>query len=410
MFFKSPQNKRLKVKAFLSLPILIFSGMFLAVAVTKAEYTHDSGGWGWGGSQDLFTSTTAGLGWISTNSTDCDLGGDGSVSAAEAALTGCSEGVIADYGIDIPGIIGNPLSGYAWSENYGWISFNRDDLSGCPAGACAAVRRSSTEIAGWARILSLRIGGTTSGGWIRLASEIGDTVTYGVTVDHRSMEFGGYAYSDEVGWIDFSPIPDSVIGDISVEECFVALDESDCNGSITWDLQEGTSPYEVVHDTTGTVLGNSSTTATTSFVMVYGTNQITASAAGLYPAVWTGSVECEAGLFFHSGLGTPVCKQPPEVSIVTPIVPTRISRQQSMVDVDFGVLANYDVTCNVYGSVPSGTNVVHAASPSLRIHTFTTDPLLSAQTIEVECGVAGIPESYSSSTVRIDVVPSYQER
>ena len=389
--------------------LLAFSGMFLAVAVTKAGYTHDSGGWGWGGSQDLFTSTTAGLGWISTNSTDCDLGDDGTVSAAEAALTGCSEGAIADYGIDIPGIIGNPLSGYAWSENYGWISFNSGDLAGCPTGTCTAFRRSLTEIAGWARILSLRIGGTTSGGWVKLASEVGDTVTYGVTVDSRSMEFGGYAYSDEVGWIDFSPIPDSMIGTLGVTECTIALDDAECEGSVAWDLQTGAAPYAVVNETTGSTIGTASTSAGTLFTLAHGLNMVRATATGLHPAVWSNTITCASGLFFNTDLATPVCKTPPEVSI-TPIVPSRISRQQSMVNVEFRVLANYDAVCNVYGSVPSGTNVTHTGSPGLVIHTFTTDPLLSAQTIEVACGVPGIAESYSTSTVRIDVVPSYQER
>lgn len=397
--------------------LLFTTGMFLGVATSKAGYSHESNGWAWGGSEDLFTSTTAGLGWISMNSTDCDLGDDGTVSAAEAALTGCAEGPIADYGVDTWGGGPSIASGYAWSENYGWISFNQSDLTGCPSGVCAArhvsggYRLPLTGMAGWARILSLvQWGPGNQGGWVKLASESDDTISYGVTYHIRSKEFGGYAYSDEVGWIDFSPVPDSEVGTIDVDMCDVALDENECEGVISWDLRAGNAPYEVFSETTQTILGNTSTTAPILFTLLHGTNQVRATATDLFPAVWTGTVECEEGLFFHTGLGTPVCKQPPEVSIITPVIPTRVSRQQSMVTVEFGVLANFDATCNVYGSVPAGTNVSHTASSSLVLHTFTTDPLLSAQTVEVECGVVGIPESFSSSTMRIDVVPSYQER
>jgi hypothetical protein len=53
-----------------------------------------------------------------------------------------------------------PLSGYAWSSNIGWISFN---------------------------------GATTDGN------------TYGVYIDDVSGNLSGYAWSSNIGWIDFSP-------------------------------------------------------------------------------------------------------------------------------------------------------------------------------------------------------------
>jgi len=56
------------------------------------------------------------IGWISFNNT---TGGGG-----------------VNYGVNIgsDGI----FSGYAWSENIGWISFNQSELSGCPSGTCRA--------------------------------------------------------------------------------------------------------------------------------------------------------------------------------------------------------------------------------------------------------------------------------
>src|SRR5690606_12033986 len=40
------------------------------------------------------------------------------------------------YGISVSG--SGTLSGYAWSDNIGWISANSADLSGCPSGSCSA--------------------------------------------------------------------------------------------------------------------------------------------------------------------------------------------------------------------------------------------------------------------------------
>ena len=54
------------------------------------------------------------------------------------------------------------LSGYAWSDNVGWVSFS-----------CQNKR---------------------------------DNYDYGVSIDIDTGEMGGYAWSDSIGWIDFSPV------------------------------------------------------------------------------------------------------------------------------------------------------------------------------------------------------------
>ena len=59
------------------------------------------------------------------------------------------------------------LSGYAWSENIGWISFNASDLNGCPSAPCEArISDDNTKITGWARAIRPKIPeGQTLGGW-----------------------------------------------------------------------------------------------------------------------------------------------------------------------------------------------------------------------------------------------------
>lgn len=123
------------------------------------------------------------IGWISFNCTD---------------TSSCSA---VDYGVDIA--INGDLSGYAWSDNIGWISFNSSDLSPCPSGACKA-KLSGNNLQGWARALSY---GDSWDGWISLNGS-----NYGITLNNND-EFIGYAWdasdinSEAIGqgWIDFNP-------------------------------------------------------------------------------------------------------------------------------------------------------------------------------------------------------------
>jgi hypothetical protein len=101
----------------------------------------------------------------------------------------------SNYGVNIDDS-GN-FSGYAWSENIGWISFNPSELAGCPSGTCQAqVNLLNGDVSGWARALSY---GGGWDGWIRLRG-----TNYGVSINTDTGEFSGYAWSDMVaGWISF---------------------------------------------------------------------------------------------------------------------------------------------------------------------------------------------------------------
>lgn len=161
--------------------LAVVSGV--AIKHSFAGTSQSGAGWLWGGMDAAGGGNTA-LGWISMNSTE----------PASAV----------DYGVNIPSANGD-LSGYSWSEHYGWVSFNAADVAGCPAGVCSA-RRSGNNLVGWARILSIRDAGANSGGWsgyVSLdSSTTGSLMPYGVMVLGNTLF--GYAWSDELGWIDFS--------------------------------------------------------------------------------------------------------------------------------------------------------------------------------------------------------------
>lgn len=110
----------------------------------------------------------------------------------------------SNYGVSIDGVTG-VMSGYAWSENIGWISFNSAELTGCPSGTCSAgVSGGLTgtypkTITGWAKVLS-------SGNFIHLSGTAQDGSSYGAQLNGNPT-LTGWSWSDgEVGWMHWADL------------------------------------------------------------------------------------------------------------------------------------------------------------------------------------------------------------
>lgn len=117
------------------------------------------------------------IGWISFNCTNTNS---------------CAS---ADYGVNVKP--NGDMEGYAWSEHIGWISFN--ESSGCPQAPCKPnINQENGTVSGWIKVLAG--GGAQSGGWdgwIHLAGS-----NYAVSA--TSCNWDGWAWgSDVVGWIHF---------------------------------------------------------------------------------------------------------------------------------------------------------------------------------------------------------------
>lgn len=184
------------------LTLTVFALLIFMSASARAAVT----GWLWGGSEEVNDSTIngneTGVGWISMSG--------------------------PTYGVNIPGP-GENLTGQAWSTNIGWIYFD-SLLGGCPSGNCDARRSADgNSLEGWAKIYGIsqeRIAGNSGGweGWISLnssncaADANGDGISdacgtaigasYGVDVagmdgDVNTYNPNSFAWSDELGWIDF---------------------------------------------------------------------------------------------------------------------------------------------------------------------------------------------------------------
>lgn len=145
------------------------------------------------------------VGWISFNDTN-----------EPTPYAGAPYGVNVDTTNKVAGGTGL-FTGKAWSENVGWINFDAVDVAGCPAAPCQArVDWSTGNVTGWAHASN---GSVASGwdGWIKMSD---DTVAvwFGKGVKISGNRLSGYAWGGAdaagvagvVGWIDFSPLVGSI--------------------------------------------------------------------------------------------------------------------------------------------------------------------------------------------------------
>lgn len=112
------------------------------------------------------------------------------------------------YGVNIEED-GN-LTGYAWSSNIGWINFN--PAGPFPDGSHSVkVDLNTKELNGWARACSVFVSGCSgnlsanAGGWDGWISFRGSNPDYGVFIDDNG-KFQGYAWGGGtvIGWISFN--------------------------------------------------------------------------------------------------------------------------------------------------------------------------------------------------------------
>jgi len=168
----------------------IFLGLITVGGIAYAGAGDNVKGWGWGGGVSVNPAGYQGMGWISFNSSDCDSNNDGIPDVASCI------GPVANYGVNFPSGNGN-ITGQAWSEHYGWISFNGADLAGC-APAMAQAKRVGNALQGGARILAIRdaVAVVNAGGYdgcIDLSP---------ATVDTSNGTLNGNFWSSDLGWID----------------------------------------------------------------------------------------------------------------------------------------------------------------------------------------------------------------
>jgi hypothetical protein len=179
------------------------------------------------------------IGWISFSSNNCDS--DGNTFLDVVCGGDNSSTPITPYSVSVDNSTGK-FSGYAWSENIGWISFSRKTCaaganagsgcftdSECPGSSCSYDGPGATgtppqgpyngtedfiafwdkegtgKVYGWAKILSLG-----DDGWIKLGDTSSPSWNNQVSIDSNTNEFIGWAWNGNnitdtgIGWISFN--------------------------------------------------------------------------------------------------------------------------------------------------------------------------------------------------------------
>ena len=213
----------------------LFLLVFAAASAVKIHAAGNVTGWLWGGSEDAnlvppplgsIDGNDTMVYWVSMNKSNCDSNNDNLTDTVNYPDCPVNQPSNFDYGVTIPNS-GEELSGYAWSPNLGYLSFNKGELGDCPAANPADCRawRDGNTLKGWARFMEFKINAAQAGGWGGWVSLSNSSAPkpYGVVIegdtfekcDPRSGSTLGCAWSGEtlgtggniadgLGWIDFS--------------------------------------------------------------------------------------------------------------------------------------------------------------------------------------------------------------
>ncbi|PIR45225.1 MAG: hypothetical protein COV10_00565 [Candidatus Vogelbacteria bacterium CG10_big_fil_rev_8_21_14_0_10_51_16] len=219
----------------LAVLLLLLAGAYSAFTLREAE------------SQTLVFGNISGfawsdtIGWISFNCLNpgnvnsCNEASWGVAATGENApenVNGLQSAKLNADGTAPPGL----LTGYAWSDNIGWISFGCGQAEGStgrkqcslnssspsyptvPGGSGAhGAKLVSGALAGWARACSVFQSGCSGtlktsdktgnwDGWISLSGSVVSPVSGAYGVQLSGTQFSSYAWGNQVvGWVDFHP-------------------------------------------------------------------------------------------------------------------------------------------------------------------------------------------------------------
>ncbi|MFC1721222.1 hypothetical protein ACFLY0_01540 [Patescibacteria group bacterium] len=129
-----------------------------------------------------------------------------------------------DYGVNIDVNGTGDFSGYAWSDNIGWIDFA--PTAGYPEAPNHGVRlETDNTVTGWAKAIAGDDFADGWDGWIKMSDESNPNWA-GNGVRLSGEDFIGYAWGSEVvGWIDFAPAFGGVrVNPDGIPECSDSID------------------------------------------------------------------------------------------------------------------------------------------------------------------------------------------
>ena len=151
--------QKTKILLVLGLIVIVSASFYLFrdEDVALAVHSANLSGWAWGApdtsGNGAFEPGDGGIGWISFNCADREV--DTGKTCLDASNPGFDQAVnLVDYGVNVdPGGI---MSGYAWSDNIGWIDFSPGGPYPEPPNHGARLDTTTGQVTGWAKALPVR--------------------------------------------------------------------------------------------------------------------------------------------------------------------------------------------------------------------------------------------------------------
>ncbi|MDP2655268.1 MAG: hypothetical protein Q8P17_01770 [bacterium] len=317
------------------------------------------------------------VGWISFNCTDIGT---------------CST---SDYGLNLANN-GN-LSGYVWGDNIGWISFNANN--GCPESGCVTqpkLNKSSGTISGWVRACVGTVNGNCTGasrsdgwdGWIKLSGTTPDGTPYGPIYSNDT--FTGYSWgSDVVGWLSWGGTGYAVV----TAHCTAFLTvspttvEQNQNVTLTWSVTRGQSCASTCtgsgFDTGGDISGSVAATVPPS------------------PPSTSYALTCTGG---------PLAPPPPvnaTVTVLTPAVEIKANNQTNNARVNQETANNTTIVWSSTNSTSCSITKNGVAWMSGLSSSGTTDTVTTKTTYTIDC--TNSYDTHATASVTVNVLPGFKE-
>jgi len=204
--------------------------------------------------------------------------------------------------------------------------------------------------------------------------------------------------------------PPPPTGTISVTDCQIPVGAGSCVGTVTWNINNPTSPnvHNSSNNTTPYVVASGVSQPIT---LTHGVNSVMARNNTNTLDTDVVNVACAAGSNWNGSVCDAVPPPPPEPSISL-LLSRELIRSGETVNVTVDVEAEYTAQCTIYGVTGTPIVFTHNGTPADPISSdvYTSRPLSAAQVVTVTCVPTPANGAASNTaTSRVDVVPVVQE-
>ena len=271
---------------------------------------------------------------------------------------------------------------------------------------------------GWADTYEYRL---DSGAWVNVGNVTEVVVTnlvpgrdYEARVRARNVS----GVSSEAG--PLSAPASAICTILSASNCIIPLDQNTCPTTLNWDITGASNPQIVHQYRTPSPLLSTQATNTGMSITLYrsasfnnqstGVNTIQARDGALVIQSVGPVAECIAGSFFL--YATDRCASNPNISLST-VPASRWVRNGDTAQIITSISnAPYRLNCTVAPStaVASGGTFTHNGPPANSTHTTVTQALSAATDFEVSCTPNGQTSPEFKSKIRVNVIPTVEER